>query len=424
MANDRQPGQASLTTVGGGGPEAHGPPSRLPLVAASVAAVLLVPAPASASAQEVQEEWRGLLEQVVPGANRFTDRRGEPPAFEAYRRDPDSERDALSGYGFLTSDLPPEQRGFDGPIEVLVGMDLEGVLTGIVVTRYTESLRQSRGDFLAADGFQEQFRGKSIVDAFQVRRDVDGITGATITVDAMARGIRNAAREVAVSRGLGLVSAASEASLLHPVSVAAAELERLSWAEMPLRGMVQRILVLDEERTVADLSLAYLRDQAVAEILIGPGMLREVLERAGPLAQERHLVLVGVDGPFAGALNLGRLSIVQAADTVTLGPDEVFLFGPPRAGKLDGQVGLSRVLLFDRAVDMTQPLTYLLDLRPGLGLFSAEYPGAPSGPSLTAHEEKAVPSRRLLSPSRLDLALLLVFICLVTAIVTRRARLH
>ena len=31
---------------------------------------------------------------------------------------------------------------------------------------------------------------------------------------------------------------------------------------------------------------------------MGPGMLGEVLERAGPLARERHLVLAGVDGPL------------------------------------------------------------------------------------------------------------------------------
>ena len=107
------------------------------------------------------------------------------------------------------------------------------------MTRYTESLRRSRGDFLSEDGFQEQFRGKSSVDAFQVRRDVDGITGATITVDAMSRGIRNAAREVAAARGLGPALTRLDTSILDPNSVTTEELEGLSWIEMLRRGLVQ-----------------------------------------------------------------------------------------------------------------------------------------------------------------------------------------
>ena len=347
----------------------------MPVTVLAVWALTLL-APVSSSAQDAPEEWLALLERVMPEADRFTDRQGQPPVFEAYRVDRSSGQEILAGYLFLTSDLPPEQMGFNGPIEVLVGMDLGGVLTGIVVVRYVESLRSSRGDFLATGGFQEQFTGKSILDAFQVRRDVDGITGATITVDATSRGIRNAAREVALAYRLGSVSSATEAPLWDPVSVTLGELERLSWTQMLLRGLVQQILVLDEERTAADLTLVYLRDEAVAELLIGSEILAQALERAGPLAQERHLVLAGVDGPSAGALNLGRLSIVQYGDTLGLVPPGVLLFGPPRAGKLDGQVRMLRVLLLDPAVDMTQPFTFVLDLRPGLGLYSADYPGA------------------------------------------------
>ena len=332
-------------------------------------------APVTSSAQDTPEELLALLGRVVPGADRFSDRRGRPPVHEAYRTDPSSGQEILVGYAFVTSDLPPEQMGFNGPVEALVGMDRAGVLTGVVVLGYNESLRSSRGDFLATPGFQEQFTGKSILDAFQVRRDVDGITGATITVDATSRGIRNAAREVALAYRLGSVSSATEAPLLDVVSVPLAELEGLSWTQMLLRGLAQRILVLDEDRTAADLTLVYLRDDAVAELLLGPEMSGEVLERAGPLAHERHLILAGVDGPSAGSLNLGRLSIVQAGDTLGLAPPGVLLFGPPRAGKLDGQVRMLRVLLLDPAVDMTQPFTYVLDLRPGFGLFSADYPG-------------------------------------------------
>ena len=412
--------------------EAHAAAMPVAVVATWALALL---APSLASAQDAPEDWLELLERVIPEADRFTDRQGQPPTFQAYQSDPLTGRETLTGYAFLTSDLPPEQKGFNGPIEVLVGMDLRGVLTGIVVTRYDESLRISRGDFLATDGFQEQFTGKSIVDAFQVRRDVDGITGATITVDAMSRGIRNAAREVALAYRLGSVSAASEAPPLDPVSVTLAELEGLSWTQMLFRGLVQQILVLDEERTATDLTLLYMRDEAVAEILIGPVMLGEVLERAGPLARERHLVLAGLDGPLAGALNLGRLSMVQARDTVGLAPPEVLLFGPPREGKLDGQVRMVRVLLVDRDVDMTRPFTFVLDLRPGLGLFSADYPGerqvtvqaegvdaAGADAEVASAPEETVLSRPLPGTFARLAALLALFLLVTATFVARRAR--
>ena len=376
-------------------------------------------APDFASAQDAPEEWLERLERVMPEADRFTDRQGQPPVFEAYHIDSSTGQETLAGYVFLTSDLPPEQMGFNGPIEVLVGMDLRGGLTGIVVVRYGESLQSSRGDFLATDGFQEQFAGKSIVDAFQVRRDVDGITGATITVDAMSRGIRNAARQVALAYRLGSLASASEAPTLDPISVTPDEFERLSWTQMLLRGLVQQILVLDDERTATDLTLLYLRDEAFAEILMGPGMLGEVLERAGPLARERHLVLAGVDGPLAEALNLARLSIVQDGDTVGLSSPEILLFGPPREGKLDGQVRMVRVLLVDQVVDMTRPFTYVLDLRPGLGLFSAEYPGERR---VVVQTEGA--SRPPVGTWARIAALLALIFLVAAALVTKRARRH
>lgn len=331
--------------------------------------------PCSVSAQDAPAQWLERLERVMPAADGFRDRQGRPPVFEAYRAGPAPDERTLIGYAFLTSDLLPEQNGFSGPIEVLVGMDLLGVLTGVEVIAYTESHMATRGDFLAAPGVQAQFAGKSILDAFRVRRDVDGITGATISVDAMSRGIRNAARSVAVAYGIGALAEASEARPLDPVSVTAAALEPLSWTQMVLRGLSQQISVLDDGRTVADVTLTYVRNDAIAEVLMGPGMLNEVLERAGPVARERHLVVAGVDGSAAGALNLARLSIVQDADTVGLESSDVLLFGPPREGKLDGEFRMARVLLFDLAADVTRSLTFVLDLRPGLGVFTAEYPG-------------------------------------------------
>jgi hypothetical protein len=337
--------------------------------------LMLLNLPLFAGAQDVPQEWLGRLQRVVPEADGFTDRRGRPPVFEAYRSDPSTGQEILVGYAFLTSDVPPEQLGYNGPIEVLVGMNTQGLLTGIEVVSYVESLRRTRGDFLAEVGYHEQFVGKDIGDAFQVRRDVDGISGATITVDAMARGIRNAARAVAFANEVGPWSAASAAQLLDAASVTLDELANVTWSEMLDRGLVEQILVMDEGRIATDLKLMYLRDEAIAEAMIGSSMVGEVFERTGVAGQRRHWVVAGADGPLAGALNLARISIVQSGDTIGLTPEDVLLFGAPREGKMNGQVRFTRVLLVDEAVDMNRPFMYELDLRPGLGVFRAEYPG-------------------------------------------------
>ena len=138
-----------------------------------------------------------LLKEVMPGTDSFSEKEGQPPVFKAYRTDLASGEQKLIGYVFQTADTPPEEVGYSAPIEVLVGMDLEGSITGIKVLYYIESIRWIWGDFLSAPGYQEQFSGKHISDAFQVDSDIYGISRATITVRAMSIGIRNSARRVA-----------------------------------------------------------------------------------------------------------------------------------------------------------------------------------------------------------------------------------
>lgn len=135
-----------------------------------------------------------LLKRVVPGADSFSDKSGEPPVYKAYRTASNGEQ-ILIGYAFVTPDVPPEPVGYNGPIDTLVGIDLKGTITGVKVVYYKESLRYTIGDFFSW-GFEEQFAGKTAADRFQVDNDLDGIARATISAKAMARGVRQALRAV------------------------------------------------------------------------------------------------------------------------------------------------------------------------------------------------------------------------------------
>jgi transcriptional regulator of nitric oxide reductase len=137
-----------------------------------------------------------LLKAVIPGSDSFSEKEGEVPVYKAFRTDEASGEQTLIGYAFVTSDTHPEPNGFSGPIDSLIGLDLEGNIVGIRVVYYKESLRGTWGDFLSESWFRDQFVGMRATDKFRVGKEIDGISRATISAKAMARGIRNSVRAV------------------------------------------------------------------------------------------------------------------------------------------------------------------------------------------------------------------------------------
>jgi Na+-translocating ferredoxin:NAD+ oxidoreductase RnfG subunit len=55
----------------------------------------------------------------------------------------------------------------------------------------------SRGREVRKRSFTSQFEGKGLTDAIEVGKDIDAVTGATISCEAMARGVRDAVRLLA-----------------------------------------------------------------------------------------------------------------------------------------------------------------------------------------------------------------------------------
>jgi Na+-translocating ferredoxin:NAD+ oxidoreductase RnfG subunit/NAD-dependent dihydropyrimidine dehydrogenase PreA subunit len=340
------------------------PRPRLPGLLLLGLALLL--APSSAAAQGGLS--REFFEWVLPHATEYSpEKEGNPPVFRGYTVDEAGNR-TLVGFAFFTSDVPPEELGYNGPIEVLVGMDLTGTLTGVVVTHYNESLQQTRGDFLFRRGFQEQFTGKSIRDAFRVRRDVDGISGATITVDAMAMGIRNAARRVA-------------AVYLAPPDPAAAgwvtpdEMARLSWQELVSRGLVAQVRLTSRGMAAMEVSLAPIPSAEVGGALLGDSLFLATQERLGGEADSRDLYLLGVDGGFAELFPPQALSLVKGDDTTRIATADAVMLGAPRRGGVDGQFRQVGMLRVGGPFDPHRAFTLLLDLRPGMELSTAEHRG-------------------------------------------------
>ncbi len=339
---------------------------------ACVAAAASILAPAPALTQQVADDFPfpSLVEEVLPGATSFEVRDGDPRVIIGYAADTPAE-DALVGYAFLTSDVPPEELGYNGPIEVLVGMDREGTLTGVRVTHYVESYIRTRGDFLRTPGYEAQFTGKSISDPFRAKRDVRVVSRATISVSAMSRGIRAAARRVYANYLATRPSAESGGSLL---TIGREELEELSWSDMVAGELVPQIHVLENNVTRIVLSFAHIRSDSVGEMLVGRGRFGEVAEQLGERVREDPLMLVGVDGALALLFYPRTLSLVQGADTIDMDNPDVVMLGEPRSGMVQGQFRNVGVMAVPGSLDVEQAFDIYFDLRPGMGLYSTAYP--------------------------------------------------
>jgi NosR/NirI family nitrous oxide reductase transcriptional regulator len=163
---------------------------RAVAVSVAVFAALVVVTGQQANDGKLQAQ----LKKVFPAATSFSPKEGDPPHFNAYQQDAKTGQPAVAGFAFWTTELDPLERGYDGPIKMLVGMDTKGVLTGVLVVDHHEPY----GNFsVEPPEFAEQFKGKSIRDPFRVGSDVDAVSRATITITSATRSIKNSARRVA-----------------------------------------------------------------------------------------------------------------------------------------------------------------------------------------------------------------------------------
>jgi NosR/NirI family nitrous oxide reductase transcriptional regulator len=159
-----------------------------------ILAMFLLPATQAGSQPDGDAELAAQLALLFPHAESFSAKEGDPPHYKAYGPATSGADGELLGLAFWTTELDPLERGFDGPIKMLVGMDTAGVLQHVIVTDH----REPYGYFsVEMPAFTEQFEQKSIRDRFRVGEDVDAVTRATITVTSASRAVRNSARRIA-----------------------------------------------------------------------------------------------------------------------------------------------------------------------------------------------------------------------------------
>ena len=132
------------------------------------------------------------LQQVLPKAKRFGPKCDDPPRRRGY-----DEAGRLVGFVFVTEEVAPGIRGHGGPVPLRVGMDVSGRIVGLKLLQNNESPEFL--DLLREEKFVDQFPGKRHRDPLTIGKDINAVTGATMTCSAICRGVREAARKVAVA---------------------------------------------------------------------------------------------------------------------------------------------------------------------------------------------------------------------------------
>lgn len=118
------------------------------------------------------------LQLVMPEADAFREKQDPFVYYEAYNKN------RLIGHCFYSMDVAPEERGYGGFMQILVGLDKADNIKNLRILYHNETPQYTR--IITRPEFLDQFKGKSHGDAFVVGEDVDVITHATISSRAVA----------------------------------------------------------------------------------------------------------------------------------------------------------------------------------------------------------------------------------------------
>ncbi len=179
-----------------------------------------------------------LLERVFPGAEYAQGPSGEPPATPVFRDG------ALQGYVFSTHEVLGSV-GYSGkPLDIVVGLDLAGVITGATIREHHEPILIIGIKGTDLDRFVSRYAGLDIRATITLEPTeepggvhVDAISGASISSLMINDAILRAARTVARARGI----------LAQAGSIDIDRYEPAGWNDLVADGSVSRLTITNEK---------------------------------------------------------------------------------------------------------------------------------------------------------------------------------
>jgi len=131
------------------------------------------------------------LKNIFAGAEKIPPKLGSPPRYNIYQNHSNNP-EVLAAVAFNSYDITPEIKGYAGPIKLLVALSTEGIIKDVRILKHSETPSY----VFTLDEFIAQFKGKDIAGTFQLGKDIDGITRATMTSEAIAHSIDKSAKKV------------------------------------------------------------------------------------------------------------------------------------------------------------------------------------------------------------------------------------
>ena len=255
------------------------------------------------------------LEEVFPGADSVGQPLEDAPALPVIREG------ELVGYVFETNDIAPIPAYSGHPVNMRVGMDLEGLITGVQVLDHSEPIMLVGIPESVLDDFVGQYAGKSVRQKVRVglsrqQREgyerVDAVSGATVTVVVMGEGIMRSARQLA--RQLGILTA----GVAEPATVRDDIFEEATWDELKKMGAIGHLHLTRgevdeafigtdaegvetapegrEDDTFIDLYFAYLNIPTIGRNLLGDSQYNQLMESLG---DNEHALALMADGRYS-----------------------------------------------------------------------------------------------------------------------------
>jgi hypothetical protein len=130
---------------------------------------------------------------------RLAQRLGYAPARDRYTIFVATTQGKIDGYAVVD-----DEKGLHQPITFATRLSPRGTVERVEIMVY----REPRGDEVRDVRFRKQFEGKSAQDGFRLNRDIDAVSGATVSSASLATGVRRAAVLVE-ELALGLSTVAS-----------------------------------------------------------------------------------------------------------------------------------------------------------------------------------------------------------------------
>lgn len=283
-----------------------------------------------AAAQEISTK---AMEKIFPSATHYGAMEGEPPAIPAYSDDD------VVGYIFRTHAVV-QSLGLSGKtLDILVGMDMQGTITGAAILEHHEPILAIGVSPEDLEAFVAKFVGRDARNPPSVSRrasrkpnGIDAVSGATVSSLLITDAIYQSARAVGQSRGILSVEGSSIDligfdELSWPALVAEGSLQSLRLtlreAEVPFLEKGVRLYPpaakADPDSLFIELWTALATPARIGRNLLGARIYNRLISRLNP---GDHLIFIAANGrySFKGTSyvrtgNFDRIQITQGTNT-------------------------------------------------------------------------------------------------------------